>query len=193
MKRTILLAIVILGFCPCAFAQEEPAQEGATFIQKAGKFFLDLNAKADQADCAQNEQGEKRFTAGLGLEWNMNSRHNFGLGFPVSFDYNLPVDAAPFAVGITFITSNNFSDATVLEPSAFFRWYFLGSRHTGFFAQADIGAYLIFEDGNFYPLFLGGLRGGYRLPFGSMFYVEPYGRIGYPFAFGIGALAGIRF
>jgi len=193
MKRKILLAIVILGFSLCAFAQEGPAQEDATFIQKIGKFFLDLDAKADQADRVQNEQGEKQFAAGLGLEWNMNSRHNFGLGFPVSFDYNLPVDAAPFAVGITFITSINFSDATVLEPSAFFRWYFLGGGHTGFFAQADIGAYLIFEDGDFYPLFLGGLRGGYRLPLGSMFYVEPYGRIGYPFAFGIGATAGIRF
>jgi len=42
-------------------------------------------------------------------------------------------------------------------------------------------------------MFLGGLRGGYRFTLASHFYVEPYGRIGYPFAFGIGALAGLMF
>jgi len=188
MKRTMLFIVLLLGLGLCAFAQEEPAQDDATFFQKIGRFFLDLDAKADQVD-----QGERRFASGLGLEWDMNSRHNFAGGLPLSFDYNLPVDAAPFAIGMTITTSANFSNAIVLEPAGMFRWYFLGGGHTGFFAQADIGAYLIFEDGIFYPLFLGGLRGGYRLPFGSMFYVDPYVRVGYPFVFGIGASAGIRF
>jgi len=203
MKRIILFIIVILGFSLCAFAQAElaqpepaqegPAQDDATFFQKVGKFFLDLDAKADQADRAQNEQGEKRFAVGAGLEWNMNSRHNFSMGFPVSFDYKLPVAVAPFSVGVTFTTSVNFTGDTVLEPAAMFRWYFLGIGHTGFFAQADLGAYIIFEDNEIYSLFLGGLRGGYRMPLGSRFYVEPSVRVGYPFAFGVGATAGVRF
>jgi len=198
MKRTILFTIVILGFSLCAFAQAElaqpeSAQDDATFFQRVGKFFLDLDAKADQVDRAQNEQGEKRFAAGAGLEWNMNSRKNFGLGFPVSFDYMLPVAVAPLSVGATFTTSVNFTGDTVLEPAAMFRWYFLGSGHTGFFAQADVGAYIIFEDNEIYSLFLGGLRGGYRMPLGSRFYVEPSVRVGYPFAFGVGATAGLRF
>jgi hypothetical protein len=36
------------------------------------------------------------------------------------------------------------------------------------------------------------LRGGYRMPVGSLWYIEPYGRGGYPFVFGIGVMAGVR-
>jgi len=141
--------------------------------------------------CAFAQTGEK-CAVSLGLEWNMNARENFSGGAVLGFDYKLPL-AIPFAVGVTAIYSNNFNGVAAIEPAALFRWYFLGKGHTGFFVQADIGAYLIFEGDDFYPLFLGGLRGGFRLPLGSMFYVEPYGRIGYPFAFGIGITAGIIF
>jgi len=174
-------------------AQSEPAKDEANFFQKIGQFFLDLDAKAHRVDLAQNEHGEKRFAAGAGVELNLNARDTVAMGFPFSFDYNLPTAAAPFAVGANVIVSSGFAGATVLETAASFRWYFLGSKHVGFFTQADLGAYLIFEDEKTHPLFLGGLRGGYRLPFGSMFYVDPYVRLGYPFVFGFGALAGIRF
>jgi len=136
---------------------------------------------------------EQKMAIGLGPEFNMNSRYNFAGGVVLGFDYNLPVTVAPFAAGITVTTSTNFTNAVVIEPAAMFRWYFLGKGHTGFFAQADVGTYIIFEDEEVYSLFLGGLQAGYRMPFGSMFYAEPYGRIGYPFVFGIGASAGIRF
>jgi len=137
-------------------------------------------------------QEETKMAIDLGPEFNMNSRYNFAGGAVLGFDYNLPVAVAPFAAGISFTTSTNFFGIIILEPAAMFRWYFLGSGHTGLFAQADVGVWLLFEDEETTPLFTGGLRAGYRLPFGSMFYVEPYGRLGYPFAFGIGALAGIR-
>jgi len=141
--------------------------------------------------CVFAQEGE-HMAVGLGLEWNMNSRKNFAMGAVLGYDYNLPA-AIPFAMGVTVTTSNTFFGAIAIEPAAMFRWYFLGKGHLGFFAQVDLGTFLFFDNGDFTPYFLGGLRGGCRLPFGSMFYVEPYGRIGYPFAFGIGALAGIRF
>jgi len=112
------------------------------------------------------------------------------VGAALGFDYNI---ARSFAVGFSIAASSNFSGIVVIEPAALFRWYFLGKGHTGFFAQADAGAYLVLEGGDITPLFLGGLRGGFRLPLGSSFYIEPYGRAGYPFAFGIGFLAGLRF
>jgi len=169
-----------------ASAKEEPARKKSKF--SLGKFFLDIEEKADRV-----EQGEKKFAVGAGLEWDMNSRKNFAMGAALGFDYNLPVAKFPFATGVTLTASTNFSGFSVLEPAALFRWYFLGKGHTGFFTQADVGAFLVFENGDFIPMFLGGLRGGFRMPLGSMFYAEPYGRLGYPFAFGIGALAGIRF
>ena len=139
---------------------------------------------------AQDEQGEKKAALSLGLEWNMNARENFAGGAVFGFDYNLPYF---FALGLTVTYSNNFSGISVIETAALFRWYFLENGYTGFFAQADAGAYLVLEDGEFIPLFMGGLRVGFRLPLGELFFIEPYGRVGYPFVFGIGVMAGMRF
>ena len=138
------------------------------------------------------QEGRAAYTAaaGVGPEWNMNSREDFAMGAVLGFDINLP---GMFAAGLTAAYSNNFSGIQVIEPAALFRWYFLPNDHTGLFVQADLGAYLILEDGEIEPMFLGGLRAGIRLPLGAMFYAEPYGRVGYPFMFGIGALAGVRF
>jgi hypothetical protein len=119
----------------------------------------------------------------------MNSRHNFAGGAALNLDYNLPFS---FAAGLTVTASNNFVEITVIEGAALFRRYFPRNTHTGFFVQADLGAFFFIEDKEMTPLFLGGLRGGFRMPLGK-FYVEPYGRLGYPSVFGVGALAGIRF
>jgi len=162
-KKLVLLFALILMNTLCAFAQDESPQI---------------------------EQSEKKFAVSLGLEWNMNSRENFAGGAVLGFDFNL---SPLFAIGLTATYSNNFSGISVIEPAALFRWYILGSGHSGFFAQADLGAYLVLEDEELTPVFLGGLRGGIRLPLGTSFYVEPYGRVGYPFVFGIGVMAGIRF
>jgi hypothetical protein len=133
---------------------------------------------------------ETKAAVGLGLEWNMNSRVNFAGGAVLGFDYRF---LRYFAAGLTVTASSNFDGITVIEPTALFRWYFLGKGHSGFFAQAEAGAYLILEEGVVNPLFDGGLRGGYRLPLKQRFYVEPYGRLGYPFAFGAGVMTGVRF
>ena len=142
--------------------------------------------------------GDKKIAVGLGMEYNMNSRDYFAGGLDFGFDYNLPVSFAKFALGAVFTASYNFDGICVLEPGGMFRWYFLGHDHTGWFAQGDVGAYIILgdENGEKNLLVMGGLRGGYRLPLEAgniSMYVEPYGRIGYPFAFGVGAIAGIRF
>jgi len=139
---------------------------------------------------AEEEATSSKAAVGAGPEWNMNSRDNFAMGGVLAFDYSL---GSAFALGINATASSNFFGITVIEPAAGFRWYFLGSNHTGWFVQADVGAYLILEDGDMTPMFLGGLRGGLRLPLGDKFFIEPFGRIGYPFAFGIGGLAGVRF
>ena len=133
---------------------------------------------------------KKPIAISLGPEWNMNSRENFAAGAVLGFDYSF---GSSFAVGFNVTGSTNFDSIVVLEPAAMFRWYFLGSNNTGFFAQADAGAYLVFEDSEVTPMFLGGLRGGFRLPLGSWFFIEPFGRVGYPFMFGLGVLAGVRF
>ena len=148
-----------------------------------------------QSVFAQKEAGGKRIAVHTGPEWNMNSRDNFAGRLALGIDYSLP--SLPLAIGLSAAGSYNFSNTVVIEAESFFRWYFPGMRHTGFFAQADAGFSYIMEnlDGSTenYPMFLGGLRAGYRLPLGQSFFIEPYARGGYPFVFGIGLLAGIRF
>ena len=136
------------------------------------------------------EKRESPLSIGVGLEWNMDSRHNFAGGAVLGLAYNLPNN---FAVGLDISGSSNFRDTHVLEPDFFLRYYLMNRRYNGLFIQADVGAFLMFEeDGNtILPEF--GFRGGYRLNLGSSFYLEPYGRLGFPFAFGIGLMAGIRF
>jgi LysM repeat protein len=119
----------------------------------------------------------------------MDSHQYFAGGAALGIDYNL---FRSFAVGLSAAASAKSTGFAAIEPAAMFRWYFWGKNHTGFFAQADAGVFIYMENEQPIPLFLGGARAGYRLPLGRMFYVEPYARGGYPFAFGIGVNAGIR-
>ncbi len=167
MKKTIVFTALIL-LAANIFAQEE------TWVN-------------------ENFVPAKKMSLSIGLEWNMNARENFAGGALIGFDYSF-LDM--FAAGVNFTASSNFNGITVLEPSAMFRWYFLQmgkGSYSGFFLQADMGTYLVIEDGDVTAMFNSGLRGGFRLPLGKTFFVEPYGRIGYPFAFGFGAAAGVRF
>lgn len=134
---------------------------------------------------------EKKISVGLGLEFDMDSRHDFAGGAVLDSNYNLP---NYLALGFTFAASYNFSNFVSIEPIILLRRYFSKNDHLGFFGEIDAGAFIYFEDGEtttFMPE--AGLRGGYRHKFGKSFYVEPYGRLGYPFAFGIGVLLGILF
>jgi len=153
--------------------------------------FLHVNMNLFAQDNSNEEASHSFMAVGLGVEWNMDSRDNFAGGGVFNIDFNLP--SVPLALGITAAFSSNFYDNFVIETSALFRWYFLGKNHSGLFAQADAGAVFIFESEEMTPLFMGGLRGGFRLPLGDMFFIEPYGRVGYPFMFGVGVLAGIMF
>jgi hypothetical protein len=137
---------------------------------------------------------EKKAAVGLGLEWNMNSPRDpggwFAGGVNLNFDYNLP---SYFAVGFTVTGSNNFYGFKTLEATALLRNYVQRNDYSGFFLQIDIGTFIEFEDGDVTPMIEIGARAGFRIPLGSYFYVEPYGRASYPGAFGLGAMVGINF
>ena len=129
---------------------------------------------------------------GGGIEWNMNARENFAAGFTMLADYRLPLEDQQLTAGAVLVYSNNFSGFSVIEVGASIRWYFLGVGLTGFFAQAETGAFLISENNETIPMFMGGARAGFRFPMDKI-YVEPFGRFGYPFAFGFGVIGGMTF
>jgi hypothetical protein len=133
---------------------------------------------------------EKKISIGAGAEWNMASRHDFAGGAVLNFLYNLP---GATALGLSFTGSMNFNNIYVLEPAFIVRQYFLQDSHSGLFIQFNTGAFIALEKKGITPMVMSGLAAGYRIPLGSSFYVEPYGRAGYPFAFGLGLMAGICF
>ena len=73
------------------------------------------------------------------------------------------------------------------------RKYFSQDIHSGFFIQFNMGAFIALEEKGVTSMVMTGLAAGYRIQLGSSFYIEPYGRAGYPFAFGLGAMTGFCF
>jgi hypothetical protein len=126
---------------------------------------------------------------GYGMEINLYAPEYVAGGAAFTIEHNF---AQSFAMGLSFTASGNGQGHNVVEPALLFRWYFLGRGHTGFFAQADLGASVLSGGGEMRSLLLAGLRGGYRLPLGQLWYVEPYARAGFPFALGIGIMGGLR-
>jgi hypothetical protein len=61
---------------------------------------------------------DKKFSTGLGAEFNMNSRHNFAGGAVWNFCYNMPLYTS---IGVTVTGSSNFSGFHVIEPTLLFR------------------------------------------------------------------------
>jgi hypothetical protein len=172
--------------------QHNFAPKGASILIFTAIFLIcGLCAFAQEAEQARPRG--KKVAVGLALEgWNFNSRENFSSGAALGFDIDIPYF---IAMGAGCTASHDSGNLIVLEPAALFRWYVIGMKtqqHAGFFLQADGGAYLILEDEEVTPLFAGGLRIGYRQLMDS-FYIEPYGRFGYPYVFGVGLSAGVKF
>ncbi|MCL1929434.1 MAG: hypothetical protein FWG07_11670 [Treponema sp.] len=132
---------------------------------------------------------DKKIAFGYGVEVNLNAENGAGGGAILGFDVNL---FQQFAAGINVTMSGDSYDNGVLEMAIIGRRYF-SSFHKGFFIQGNLGLSIINlrdEKTFFEPLF--GIHGGYRLVLGELFFAEPHVRIGYPFAFGIGIVAGFR-
>ena len=154
----------------------------------AVKLLLVNSAFAQETGERTEEAGPLSF--GIGLEWNMSSRHNFSGGLPVNLIYNLYRD---FALGLNATGSSNFFSMKVIELSILARSYLQKNDHTGPFIQGELGTFIIYEDEGETYMALAGARLGYRHPIARFLYIEPYGRLGYPFAFGVGIMAGILF
>lgn len=126
---------------------------------------------------------------GLGAEISSNSREGVAAGGVLSFGIDLNQQ---FALGLKASFSLDADSVSTLEPRVFARYY-LPLKITGLFAQAELGAALIFEDSKLYPAFSGGIAAGWRYYLYKNLYIEPAVRAGYPFIWGLSLTAGWRF
>jgi len=138
--------------------------------------------------------------AGLGAEANAYTRKGAAAGGVLSLGVDI---AQMFGAGIKTSFFHNFDAIGTLELSAFGRFYFMSLLSDipllkGFFAQAELGTAVLFEDsGSYsagsYPAFAAALAVGWRLTFMEKFYVEPFVRTGYPFIWSLGFTSGLSF
>ena len=126
---------------------------------------------------------------GIGPELNANTRQGAALGGAIAAGLDLNRN---FATGIKTGFFYDFKTVTALETEGFFRYY-IPLTIRGLFIQAETGAVVFFEYGKPYPAFIGSLAAGWRINIGSMGFLEPSIRSGYPFAWGLGLLGGIMF
>jgi len=126
--------------------------------------------------------------AGAGMEVNANTRNGAALGGVLIAGVELNHQ---FASGLKVTISHNLEETAALELQPFFRYNL--PFGAGFFAQAELGVSVFFEDGESYPAFMGGAAFGWRYVITKNYYVEPYVRAGYPFIWGIGLTAGMKF
>lgn len=138
------------------------------------------------------------FKSSLGgiLEVNKNSISKLAPAVGVSFEYSI---TRRISLGVKSLVSYDVFEKKntiyAIEPLAVLRWYVVsptGEPSAGLFVEGQAGAELLLVNSNFKGAFSGGVALGFKIPVRS-FYLEPIIRGGYPYMFGAGLSAGLRF
>ena len=129
-------------------------------------------------------------------EANKNSLSNVSPAAGVSFDYSA---TRQFSLGARVLVSYDFLEKKntiyAIEPLAFARGYLVsptGEPSAGLFVESQGGGDIVLVNNEIKMAVSAGLSLGFRLVAGS-FYFEPILRGGYPYMFGAGLGAGVRF
>jgi hypothetical protein len=136
---------------------------------------------------AQEEPVPFRFSIGLGAEGNKNTPEKIAVAGVLTNDFAIN---SRLSIGSRLGFSHDLTDVGTLEAGIMFRVYFLLRNSSGPFIQADGGLSYSFLHDDMDTEFLYGGTLGWRFRLGS-FYIEPYGRGGYPFVWGGGLVLGI--
>jgi len=124
---------------------------------------------------------------GFSAEANGNTREGTaaGGGWTIGFDLNQYA-----GIGIKTVFSHDLDSMITMEQCALLRFYLPINKH-GLFIQAEAGGSILFEDEKSDFVFIGGIATGWRFKIGKNWYIEPFGRGGYPFVWGAGLVTGI--
>ncbi len=138
----------------------------------------------------------KKVAVGFLGEANKNSLDCIAPSVGFSFDYS---PGREFSFGGKIFSSYDINekhnDYLTLEALSAFRFYIVslsGEPVSGIYAELQAGTSIFFVNSKIIPVFNAGISTGYRLALGN-FFLEPELRFGYPYLFGCGLLAGLRF
>jgi hypothetical protein len=180
MSRKLFVLIIFMVLFPVLIhAQEETLTGDATVTEE--KTDNPLPEKPD-------------FWVGLGGDIALYSETELGYGVAINFGYGSG-SMIGFKAAFFFFEE----DMNALELDLLLRFYIFGKNaYQGPFIQLIAGAYLVnYLDEFAIPSSAGsvnaGLSFGWRFILSNRFFVEPALRAGYPYFFGAGVSAGIRF
>ena len=128
------------------------------------------------------------FFTGIGPDASAYTRNGTAVGGSILFGFDLNPKIATGVKGSFF---HNMDTIISIEPTVFFRFYPLTDM--GLFIQANAGGAILIELGEWFPSAAGGLTAGWRSRFARNWFVEPFGRFGYPYMWGAGLTAGYLF
>lgn len=204
-ERTILSAAERLGAQFVVFGSLEEYKSCCVLrVQmldvKRGSYLFRKNYEFQHSQKTEELLGRapnfKRLAFGLYAEANKNSVESISPAVGFIFDYNFH---RKFSVGARVLASFDLAQkenqVLSLEALAAFRWYiasFGGDSCAGFFAEVQVGGLFLFVNSKAKSTISAGACGGYRFALGN-FFVEPELRLGYPYIFGVGLSAGMRF
>ncbi|MCL2809935.1 MAG: hypothetical protein FWD24_07750 [Treponema sp.] len=133
--------------------------------------------------------GIDSFFAGVGNELNGNSYNNM----VISVDLTLGLDVNSFfCVAAKSSFHNDLNNVNVIEPRLLLRTY-LSTGRVRPFIQTEGGCVIISIYDETHFMISAGLTTGCRFNFSRFIYLEPAFRLGYPYLWGAGVTAGLRF
>jgi len=187
-KSLYLIIIIFLVTAFAVFAQETEAAMDEL-----------LDPETEHAESAEQTEENiitrEDFWISIGADAAMYGISGLAYGGSFSFGYG---SGSSMGLKATWFFSGE--GVEVLEFSLLLRFYFLGAKaYHGPFIQLMGGLSLLtnrmtsFSIPSEYGSITAGLSFGWRFVFIDRFYIEPAVRGGYPFLFGAGVLAGIRF
>jgi len=136
---------------------------------------------------------------GISPEINGYTREGFSIGGGLVLGIDLNDQ---FSTGLKTGFFDSLDTLTAFETVLFFRYYLPWLRFPkstdGLFAQLEAGSVILLESGynvnlEAFPSFSGGLSVGWRFNLGERWFVEPVGRVGYPYVWGGSITVGIRY
>ncbi|WP_303921178.1 hypothetical protein [Treponema berlinense] len=138
----------------------------------------------------------KKASAGLLLETNKNSLDFIAPSLGFAFDYS---PWRKFSMGtkgtVSYDVYEKNNELVTLETLFFFKFYIVslsGEPVSGIYTELQAGCSTFFVNSGIMTGFNGGISTGYRFVMDN-FYIEPEFRFGYPYIFGCGVYAGMRF
>ena len=208
MKSRILF-IVLVFFSLSLYAQSSETAENQNPSVETSEEALNMLEAMGETEEERSFASSKQNTDGIGLSLGGSFEGNgytteglvpafgfsigkdifekMGIGFKMNFTTNTSIE---YDDGST-------SDAHTIEILGAGRYYLFspsGNTHSGLFGEADVGCAVISikESDETKTAFVLGAAAGWKFS-GKHLYCEPYVRLGYPFMFGLGISAGLKF